>query len=256
MKRILHAVLLASPVAAQEVNTTVGPSPAPTGCPVSITKSFDYPGAGSSSFCPFQVFDLDMNPVYDPGVGSTCDDIQALVGPWGWVTSLWDQRDQSGEFVEPGEYWIQVTYDVGPPTFHKVMVGAGEAGLVLEGTPSIYETLGGESRRFRLCSPQDPGANYFLLAALTANTGFDYCGTTVPLDPDPLFLLSLAQGSVFVNGLGTLNASGSSTAPVFDAPEDTSLVGLSLVAAFVVLDFGLPCPVVRASNPHFMTVQG
>ena len=188
---------LSAPAAAQNVNATVGPSPAPLGCPISITASNDFQGSGSSVACPFKVFDDQMNLVFDPGLFSACANQPILIGPWGWVTAHWDQRDNAGQPVPAGNYFVRVTYDVGPPTIHPLVLGGTDAGVVLEGTAVIQETLTGESRHFSLCAPLDAGFPYVLLASLTADVGIPTCAGTFPLDPDALFTLSLTAGAVF-----------------------------------------------------------
>lgn len=256
----LAALALASAPAAQGfVTGTVGPNPAPIGCDVQITFSNDSPFFGSTMADAFEVFDANMQPVFTPaGFPISID-----MGPWGWFTAKWDQRDDSGQQVPPGTYIVRTDFDAGPSTFHTIQIGGTEAGLVTRGSPSIFETLGGQSREFFLCSPQDGGRPYLLLASFTADVGIPTCGGTFPLDPDPLLTLSLEPNAVFQGSLGMLQPDGTTdptgkenTAPFFDLPEDPILVGQSLVAAFVVLDFRQPCIVRRISSTHPMTIIG
>lgn len=248
----LLAVLCITAGAQGFVQATVGPQEAPLGCPIQITFSNDGPFGGSGTPCPYEVFDEDLELVYTP----SCAEVPIFMGPWGWITASWNQRDQSGQQVPPGRYFVRTDFDVGPSTMHEITIGSVEAGVVLLGNATIFETITGESRRFSLCSPNDPGGTYLLLASLSSTTGLATCGGVLPLDPDPLFALSLTPNAVFQGSVGTLNGQGSSTAPVFDLPENPNLVGLSMVAAFAVLDFQGPCPVKRVSNAHPMTILG
>ena len=149
------------------------------------------------------------------------------------MTAHWDQRDNAGQPVPAGNYFVRVTYDVGPPTIHPLVLGGTDAGVVLEGTAVIQETLTGESRHFSLCAPLDAGFPYVLLASLTADVGIPTCAGTFPLDPDALFTLSLTAGAVFQSSTGMLGPTGTTTAPVFDLPPNPNLIGLSLELSLI-----------------------
>ena len=250
---------LAAPALAQTVGTTIGPSPAPLGSPISITVSIDYQGAGSSIGCPYRVLDGNLNEIYDPSIGSTCDGTQILIGPWGWVTNRWEQIDQAGQQVPPGHYYVEVSYDVGPKQLFRITVGGAEAGVVLEGTATIGKTLSGESRHFWLTAPQHAGQPYVLLVSSSSSTGISTCGGTFPLDLDPLFIYSLTSPDAVVqNAIGVLDGQGSSEQPVFALPSNPNLVGVSVSAAFAVLNTDplQPCFIRAVSNAHDMTIIG
>ena len=242
-------IALATASSAQ-IGYTVGPKELPLGCNLSITVSNDVQGALGTAVS-YQILDRFGNLVFDSGPPSGA----VTIGPWGWLTKYWDQKDQGGAQVPPGLYVASIRYDVGAtPVQRSFEIVPQGAGLVLEGTATIHETITGESRRFYLCAPQDPGASYLLLASFTNNVPFAPCGKTIPLDPDALFTLTLTPNTVFKKSLGTLNANGVSFAPVFDLPEDPALVGVSLEAAFVVLSATEPCFFRIASDAHSMTI--
>jgi len=245
------AAASATPLAAQNVNATVGPTPAPLGCPISITLSNDAPFLGSTTPCPYKIYDAQQQLVYDPG----CPDAALLMGPYGWSTSSWDQRDQGGTQVAPGMYWVEVSYDFGPNTYHAIVLGGDDANLVFEGTATTGQTFSGQPRNFYLCSPQDAGFAYFLLGSFTADAGAPNCAGTFPLDADFLLTLTLTPNSVFKQSLGFLNANGRSKAPTFQAPDDPTLIGVSFHTAFVVLDPASPtCTIRRNSLAYRMEI--
>lgn len=250
--RLSILAALAAPVAAQiPVNVTLGPNPLPVGARLSMTFSHDGPNLVSTGGCPFSVYDSSMSLVWEAG----CTPVAIAVGPYGVLTRYWDQTDMNGQQVPPGDYYIRTDYDFQGPTFDLITIDPGaEAGVTLEGTPSIGNPLNGADRNFFLTSPQDPGEAYWLFASLSTNVGVPTCNGTIPLDFDPLFVKSLSPTKIFQQSLGFLGATGETKAPRFAIPDDPTLVGISLFAAFSVVDFDLPCAFLRHSGTHAMTI--
>ena len=237
-----------------QLHTVVGPPAVPLGGELSVTFANDNPGKFGVTTNLYRIRDSAGNLVYTP-TGST---VSILMGPGGWYTFHWSLQDQGGSLVAPGAYMLEVQSDFGAPiqTFPFSVVSIG-AGLVFEGTATIQGPFGGgPGRNFYLTSPSDPNLPYLLLASTSATVGTPTCGGVVPLDATPLLLLSLTPNVVFQNSLGTLNASGASYAPRFDLPANPALVGLTLEAAFVVLDPSAACVVRRVSNGHALLIHG
>ena len=259
MTRSLLAPVVAlalAPLAHAQLNTTVGPSVVPTGGELVVTFSNDTPGSFGVSMDWIRVTKVGGGVVHE----DTVFELAALMGPWGYTGFTWNLEDDQGQPVPPGLYRVEVKQDFGlASTFHTIRVADDAAGLVFEGTPTIHPTFGttGPSdRNFYLQSPSDPGAAYFLIASFSSAIGVPTCGGTFPLDFDTLLLQSLTPNTVFSKSLGTLDGQGRSKAPRFPLPLDPSLVGIDVEAAFVVLDFAAPCPIVRISNAHAMTIVG
>ncbi len=250
---LLVAVLSLSADSAfgQFLTPVVGPAQTPLGVPVSITVANDNPGTSSSYFCPYRIYNDQMQLIYDPG----CPPVSALMGPYGWVTAHWDQRDQNGLQVAPGMYYVETFYEFAPSDFTPIQIGGSEAALIFEGTPTTGQALGGAVRNFYLVSPQDPGEIYFLLGSLGISTGSINCAGSFPLDTDLLLLKTLSPNKIFKKSLGFLNGNGRTTAPTMPLPPDASLVGISFHAAFVVLDLDDPvCGIRRNSSAYTMTI--
>lgn len=247
-------VLVLAPAGHAQLNTTVGPATVPTGGELVVTFSNDSGGSFGVS--------LDWIRVTSPGgsvvYADTTFEFSALMGPHGSSGFTWNLADQSGNPVPPGAYRVEVKSDFGAAsTFHTIRIVDDAAGLVFEGTPTIHPTFGtsGPSdRNFYLQSPNDPGAFYFLLGAASSNVGIPTCRGTFPLDFDPLLQATLVPDAIFSNSFGVLNANGTSKAPRFPLPNDPSLVGIQVQAAFVVFDPLQSCGVIRISNVHHMTV--
>lgn len=244
-----------SPSASAQLNTTVGPSTVPLGGELSITFSNDTPFANGVSMDWLRVRDANNVVVYS----DTNFELAATMGPWGWIGFTWNLVGDNGQPVPAGTYRAEVKSDFGfASTFHRFSIVDGAAGLVFEGTPVLYGPfgVGSSERNFYLQSPNDPGAFYFLLGSFTSTVGIPTCNGTFPLDLDALLTQTLTPGAVFTNSLGTLNGQGRSRAPRFPIPQNPSFIGIDVEAAFVVLDVLAPCPVVRISNVHSMTIVG
>lgn len=246
------ALLLAATAGAQiPANVTLGPNPAPRGSAVSVTISNDGPFFFSVTGCPIEVFNAGMELIWTP----SCNPSAIAVGPFGWITFYWPQVNMHGEAMPPGDYWMKVSYDFQGPTFHPFTIDASVgAGLVLEGTASIGDTLTFEDRHFYLTAPQDGGYLYWLFGSFSANVGIPLCSGTLPLDNDLLFKKSAVAGKIFKSSIGTLSPQGTTVAPKFPIPNDPDLVGIPVVAAFVVLDLAAPCVFRRISGTHAMTI--
>ncbi len=252
LKTFVALPVLALSAGAQIITVQVGPDPAPLGCPVyfSVTNNTDL--IGGFAGCPWKVFDDSGGLVFD----ADCLIQEVLVGPLGTLNYKWDQVDQSGAQVPPGDYVVEIG-TLGGLFQIPFQVGGTEANLHLKGTPAIgTDVIGFGGRNFSLCAPGDPGGLYWLLAAYAQTTGIPTCAGTVPLDFDALLQIHLAS-PIFTNTVGSLDAAGLSEDPLFPIPDNSALIGLSLVTSFVVFDPSAPCPVTRISDSLPLTiVQG
>jgi len=117
--------------------------------------------------------------------------------------------------------------------------------LALGGVPAI-----GNRPPILLTSPTDPAHRYVAALALGSTPGIQLPdGRTLPLNPDPLFVLSLGQlGAIFTDSMGLLDSVGGGQ--VFLAiPDLTALRGLTIQAAFVVVNPRQPFGIGEISHP-------
>ncbi|QDU83922.1 hypothetical protein Pla163_10230 [Planctomycetes bacterium Pla163] len=258
MLRLAHVLaallsIAAVPVAQAQLRTVVGPSVVPLGGQLSITYSNDTNLFFGTESDYLVVRDQNGTVVYSD---TTFEQTQTL-GPYSAFSLYYNLKNAQGQPLPVGDYEAEVKIGGGDPsTFHPFRIANGVAGLVFEGTANINGPFPGtpSQRNFYLQSPRDAGALYFLLGSFTSSTGFPTCNGTFPLDPDSLFAQTLTPNSVFTNSIGNLNGLGRSKAPKFPLPASPSLVGIQVDAAFAVLDLSKPCPVVRISNVHTVTI--
>lgn len=246
----LALTLLAAPSAAQ-MTASAGPNPVPVGCPVSVSLTNDTELIAAIFNCQYVILDESLEVVFTPD----CLQLELLVGPLGTVTWLWPQEDDLGQQVPPGNYFAQIGTITGP-VLAPVTIGATETGIFLEGTPAIGTSeIGLGGRPLVVCSPQDPGETYAVLASFSSSQGIPTCGGTIPLDLDALFTTSLSSSALIPNGVGLLDSRGYSDAPLVPIPDNANLIGLGFSLAFVVLDTGGGCPIARISDALDLVVQ-
>jgi len=248
---LLLPALLASSAAAQ-VTVQVGPDPAPLGGPVFASVTNDTDLIMAIGGCPWRILDASGGVVFTP----TCIIQEFLVGSLGTINYRWDQVDQGGVQVAPGDYRFEVltpggAFDV---PFAVAPTGGVTANLHLKGTPAIgTDQIGFGGRPIALSAPQSPQAVYWMAAAFGPGPGIATCGGVLPLANDALLATTLA-GGVFTNGIGVLDADGYSEQPLLPIPEQASLVGANLALAFGVLDLSQPCPVRDVSPALPLTI--
>lgn len=214
------------------------PIPWPVGCAVPSTLENNGAAAISYMFCTPTVTDANGQIV----TFGLCLFADLLLGPGETSTAYWNQTDMFGLPVAPGIYVVNgVPYDI----------GAANAALQPLGSPHP-----GTARTIELCSPADAGAPYLLAASFSSSVGIPLgCGVHFPLDFDWLLGESLGNPAVFANFLGTLDASGRTTAPAVVLPPLPILVGIGFDLAFLTLDPTNPCGLGRASGAVSVTIR-
>jgi hypothetical protein len=232
----LLALLVIASAAAGQVAITVGPSPAPVGCPVAISVANDTNLAITlANPCPYQVRNAGGQVIFSP----FCIQIIVNVNPGAVFTAYWPQTDNNGLQVAPGTYTVDVFLPGGMASATVTIDNLVPAGLGQLGPARI-----GTTRHFYLCSPQDGGFAYLMGASgLPVSGGIPTCGGVVPLEPDAILMLSLGPNPFFSGFSGALPNSGSSTVPTVSVPFDPAIVGATFAAAYVVLDPAAPCVV-------------
>jgi hypothetical protein len=165
-----------------------------------------------------------------------CAQVFVFVEPGGVYTLYWGQKDDNGQQVAPGLYYVEgVPVEI-------------DASLVTAITP-LGRPRVGYARSIELASPTTPNGTYVLAAAGSSTSGIDLgCGVTFPLDFDALLLQSVTTPSTFPNFIGTFDAQGYSTAPSIAVPNLPSLAGIQFDLAFAVLDPFAPCGVAVVSQ--------
>jgi hypothetical protein len=97
-----------------------------------------------------------------------------------------------------------------------------------------------------LVARSQPDRIYFAASSLF-NTGFPWQGKTIPLYPDPLFVLSRFSPAIFQNYTGVFDAQGNALLRVA-IPADAALVGTIFYTAFVAMSRTWPDRVEEVSN--------
>jgi hypothetical protein len=211
----------------------------PVGCPVPFVLANDTDGDLWYTPCPPYVIDANGNEVFTP----FCLQIAKLLPPGEVYVSYWNQQDNNGQQVAPGNYIVGG---------RKVEVSASaETALTAHGSPRI-----GLSRAIELCSPQDPLAFYALAASGSSAVGIPLsCGLTFPLDFDALLLESISNPNVFPSFIGVLDQDGRTTDPRIAVPFQPSLVGIQFEVAFAVFDPNAACGVAHVSGTLPLAIQ-
>lgn len=246
---LFSSIVLLAPAAGAQVASIVGPQIAPPDCPIITAISNDGPASVVTGVCTTAVRDAATGEiVFDPFL---CPAIGQIIPPGGTYIETWNQLDNSGEPVPPGDYLVDVVLPSGAMETHPITIGGADAALAALGVPKI-----GTTRKYRLCSPQDAGFPYLLMASGSMGAGLPTCeGTPLFLTPDDVFQLSLSTPGTFQNFFGNLGATGFSSSPQIALPVNPNTVGLELVLAFVVLDLNQACPIRRVSSPLVVTIQ-
>jgi hypothetical protein len=230
-----------------QVATTVGPSPAPIGCPIAISVANDTNAAiFLPNPCPFQVRNAAGAVIYSP----FCIQIIVNVNPGAVFTAYWNQVDNNGSQVPAGTYFVDVTMPGGMSTTSITIDATEDAGLAPLGPNRI-----GTTRNLYFCAPQDGGAPYGAAASgFPVSGGIPTCGGVVPLEFDALLQLSLGPNPFFLNFIGGLSNTGSTTAPAIAVPFIPGIVGASFVVAFITIDTIAPCNVRSISAPLIVLI--
>ena len=206
LTRIALAALFLAPGAfAQTVSVGVGPSPAPIGGTVfaSATNNFANQLMGIGA-CPWRIVDSNGIEVFDPN----CSPGSFLLSPLGTIDFSWDQRDQNGLQVPPGDYVFEVATAGG---FFAVdfEVGGLESNIFLQGTAAIGTAPFGFNggRDIAISSPSNPGAIYGVFVSGSLGGGPTFCGMELPIALDSIALSAL-ESQLINNAVGILDANG------------------------------------------------
>src|SRR5262245_29892126 len=192
---VLFGLLIAT-CSLGQVGVTVGPSPAPVGAPIAISVANDTNSAIMlPNPCPFQVRNGVGTVIFAP----FCIQIIVNVLPGNVFTTYWNQQDNNGVQVAPGNYTVDVTFPGGISSVSLTINASVEAGAIPLGPVRINRT-----RHLYLTSPQDPAFPYLVGASgPPVSGGIPTFGGVVPLENDLLLQLSLSPNPFFGSFSGT-----------------------------------------------------
>ena len=106
-----------------------------------------------------------------------------------------------------------------------------------------------------LDAPSAPNLNYVMAASLGVRPGIPLPdGRTIPLNIDPVLLLSLTTPAIFQNFQSVLDPAGHATAN-FNIPAIVALIGQRFYFAYVVIDPPSPSGIRLVSNPWGVTIR-
>jgi len=226
---VLGAFLLCAPLAgAQVISASFSPNPAPPGVPVTVTGT-DATGGGLALACPCCWYEIHAGSPTGPVVslGIFCPSVIVPVGPNGNFAFTWNQKDDTGSFVPPGQYWFVLkAWDPGFTSisqdfFCLSIQGPSEPALRNTSPAQVGMPLGLE-----IDAPVQTGAFYLTVASFTSNNPLpNPAGGLTCIDFDILFQISLAPGTpgVFDNFKGFLDGSGKSSGMSLNLPSIPSL---------------------------------
>ncbi len=205
-------------------------------------------------------FNLYSNGPYDGGVNNTFflnNFITAYVGSIGFF----NQFGNSG----PGNFWVNPFYNCVDNNLDGFCDTPYQANyLSLDYFPLVHpnfmnmvgDSTVGNSFNLTINNPLDPNKQYLILAAFSSNPPIQLPdGRYLYLAPDPLFFFTVfnPNNPYLQNTYGTLDSNGRATATI-NIPNDSSLSGLDLYFAFVILDPTAPSGIARISHTIKTTI--
>ena len=224
---ILFLLGLLSTSASAQIGFNWGPEAAPAGSPVNLLIQNHTPQQLQWDPGGFEIFDAAGNQVSAAPTGGP-----VTLPPQTSFAMSWDQTDAQGAQVPPGRYFL------GTPQPGARFVDVGGAAAAI--TPT-------SSRSFTLSAPQESGRIYLMMLSSSRASGIPTCAGTLPLDPGPLFDISLRTPALFQGFVGVLDSNGQANANI-DLPVPY-LAATQLSLAFVVLEPGAPCLIREISAP-------
>lgn len=242
------AVVLVVTSSFAQVTANVGPANAPVGSTILVSIANDTLLTQFSTVCPFSVRDFLGNTVYAP----FCILIVQPIQPLAVATYSWDQRDDFGNQVPQGNYFVDVAVPGSGIVTFPITIGTAQAGMVEVGV-----LRPGRTRQVFVTAPFQGSLTYLAAASLSPIPGITTCAGIVPLAQDAVFTLSTTPGNgIFGNMIGTLGAGGDGLGPTITVPPLPQLSGFSFVMACVTYDFALPnCGVTAVSSAAIMTIN-
>ena len=182
----------------------------------------------------------------------TCGPGSFLLSPLGTIDFAWDQLDQNGQQVPPGDYIFDVSTGGG---FFAIdfEVGGLESNIFLQGTAAIGTAPFGFNggRDIAISSPSNPGEVYGVFVSGSLGVGPTFCGFTLPILPDALAMAAL-QSSLINNSVGFLDGNGETVQAALPIPNTPALVGIELHLAAMIFDLTSSCAVIDIT-PAFST---
>jgi hypothetical protein len=194
---------------AQLLSTQANPQPALVGVPITVVVT-DAVGTGftiNGSSCfgtPIRSERPDGPAIYTPAF---CTDDLLGIPPQGSFTINWNQVDDHGRQVPPGNYWMRLAA-IGIEEWVCVTIQHPDQGRHLS---ALGPAVLGQDLVLRLSDPDAGGGAYAVLASGSAGGGVDLGALGyLCLDPDLLFSLSFPAppASIFENFLGSLDQNG------------------------------------------------
>jgi hypothetical protein len=104
-----------------------------------------------------------------------------------------------------------------------------------------------------LFAPNDTNGLFICGTALGNQPGISVDTRRIPVNLDPLLILSLTNPAIFSNYIGVLDATGHATA-LINIPNRPPLVGVSLYTAFFTIRNGAPSRIGAISDCEVMTI--
>lgn len=204
--RVLPFLCSLSVVSAQTIAGSFSPNPVPPGVPLTLTCT-DAAGAGLQLSSPCTWYSIHQGsqagPIVDLGIA--CPAVIVPVPPNGTFSFTWDQRDSTGAFVPPGNYWVETrAWDNGFVVLHTdwfciSIQPAGVPALTAAGPARL-----GMNTPLAIAAPGMPSAIWVAAASLTSNAPIVVPGLNICLDV-PYFI------GPFTLPVGVLDGAGNSS---------------------------------------------
>jgi len=169
-----------------------------------------------------------------------------------WLLGIWpnegftikDPTEATAGSGRVGQGYSKEYADPGKRPFLRVLF----ASITPTGVSRIGSTV-----NLDLFAPQDATGLFVCGTSLGSQPGIRVDTRVIPLNMDPLLILSLTNPAVFFNYIGILDATGHSTA-LINIPNRPPLVGITIYTAFFTLRQGAPSQIGAISEEETMTI--
>lgn len=236
-KTALVLALVALSLPAQVLTASV--EQAQLGSGVMVTLTAPETGATLLDGCVIDLIaqEIATGPiVYQP---QFCHDGITFLAGGEKISEWWDLRDQAGNYVAPGTYWLWANWQD-----HRGVGRVAQVAVEVVNRVELHQLTSsdlGARTRFMLDAPAYAHQAYLVAVSGSTNRGFWVGGFHAALDQDGLFWFSLMEKNhVFENFQGALSAEGHAWGIAANIPDNPSLSGFAVHMQAMVRDWEEP----------------